>query len=104
MQVFETYLQTAWGGSWENITIEDVNNAIDEMMKMDDEHGAFWVGLFKTGENVLEMSKDLTLIGVFEDDSESQIIRKGKNRDEAVDLYQLLLSGDIDALKIAFSK
>lgn len=96
---YETYLQTAWGDSLDNISINDVRDAISEVQNMDDEHGVFWVGLFNNDENVLEVHKDLTIIGVFEDAPDFEIISKGKNWAEIENLYLLLLNGRIDELK-----
>ena len=96
---YETYLQKAWGDSLENVSINDVRNAIYETQHMDDEHGAFWVGLFNSNENVLEVHKDLTIIGVFEDSPDEQIKRKGKSWEEIESLYCLLLEGHLNKLK-----
>lgn len=68
----ETYLQKAWSDPLDNVTIDEVKTAIDEIQKMDEEHGTFWVGVIFEDENVLETSKDLSVIGMFSDEPEVQ--------------------------------
>ena len=42
------------------MSISDIKKAILELPKMDDEHGAFWVGIFEpeVDEVILEVHKD----------------------------------------------
>lgn len=42
MDQIENYLQRAWSDGVNNINIEDVKIAIEELKEMDDEHGAIW--------------------------------------------------------------
>ena len=95
----ESYLQKAWGDSVENVTIKEVIIAINELSKIDDEHGAFWVGIFLDIEYVLETSKDLTVIGVFSENSDEQIKVKFNNRDDIEELYIEFLKCDFEKVK-----
>ena len=95
----EAYLQKAWGDSVDNPTIQDVRNAISETIKMDDEHGAFWVGIADKDETVLETYKDLSVIGIFPGIAEQQIKSRFYNWKEIEDLYNVFLAGDFDAVK-----
>jgi hypothetical protein len=95
----ETYLQTAWGDQWDNVDMDIVRTAIKGTKEMDDEHGAFWVGLVKNEENVLEVHKDLTLFGVFEDEPGVQYKGRAKDWNEVEALFQALLSEKIMILK-----
>ena len=100
---YETYLQRAWSDSIGDVTIGDVKEAIEETKLMDDEHGAFWVGLTINGENILEAHKDLSLIAVFEDAPESEIKRQCKSWAEIEQFYSILLTGNLEQLKAALS-
>lgn len=95
----ETYLQTAWGDQWDNVTIDIVKIAIDELKNMDDEHGAFWVGLVKEDEDVLEVNKELKLTGMFHDSPDFDFKGRGRDWDEVVELYQALLDDKIEIIK-----
>jgi hypothetical protein len=94
----ETYLQKAWGDSLDNVTTKDIKTAIYEIQKMDDEHGAFWVGLVKTDENVLEVSKDLGVIAKFEDE-DKEYKGQGKNWEEIESLFENFLLDRMDLIK-----
>lgn len=95
----ETYLQTAWGDQWENITMDIVKKAIEGLREMDGEHVAFWVGLIKEDENVLEVSKDLCLIGTFEDELDFQYKGQGKDWKEIESLFGSFLSDNHSTIK-----
>lgn len=94
-----SYLEKAWGGSVENPTMKDVQIAISETIKMDDEHGVFWVGCGDDEEAVLETSKDLSVIGIFADSPGQQIKARFDNWMDIEELYKVLLSGDFDQVK-----
>ena len=95
----ENYLQKAWGDSIENVSINDIKEAINETLKMDDEHGAFWVSIIKQNENVLEMSKNLMIIGVFEDEEATQYKGVFKNIDEIIMIYEVFLNENFSEVK-----
>lgn len=104
MNTEENYIQKAWGDSEDYITIDDVKVAIAEIQEMDDEHGAFWVGIFDEDEFVLEVDKGLNLIGAFDSDSEEQLNYKAKNWEEVESLYSLFLDGNLEAVKKIMTK
>ncbi len=52
-----SYLQRAWSDNIENISLEDVKTAIQEIIHMDDEHSAFWVGIGDNEEYVWKRIK-----------------------------------------------
>ncbi|KIC61871.1 hypothetical protein [Chryseobacterium taiwanense] len=95
----ENYLQKAWGDSIDNITINDIKDAINETLAMDDEHGAFWVSIIINDENVLEMNKNLEIVGIFEDNNDIHYKRKFKNIDEIISIYESFLAEDFDQVK-----
>src|SRR5215212_8339393 len=95
----ETYLQTAWGDQWDNVNMDIVRTAIKGLKEMDDEHGAFWVGLMKEEENVLEVHKNFDLYGVFEDEPEIQYRGRGRDWAEIDKLFEAFLAGKMDIVK-----
>lgn len=92
-----SYLQRAWSDYIENISIDNVKTAIQETIQMDDEHGAFWVGIGDNEECVLETHKNLMVIGIFEQGPE--IKKQFNNWQEIENLYEILLGGDFDTVK-----
>jgi len=66
MSQTENYLQRAWSDAMDNVNIEDIKVAIEELKEMDDEHGAIWVSVIKNDENIIEVEKDLTTYIHFE--------------------------------------
>lgn len=93
----ESYLQKAWGESIDNVNLDDVKLAIQETIAMDQEHGAFWVGLVEDEENVLETNQSLSVTAVFADGC---ILKKQfGNWGEIERLYKTFLTGDFDTVK-----
>jgi hypothetical protein len=98
----ENYIQYLSGHSKENISIEDVKMALAELPQMDEEHGAFWVAVIKNEENVLEVHKDLSVIGIFEEDLNKEYRKLCRNIQEVEVLYSLLLNEEFSKLKKQF--
>jgi hypothetical protein len=97
----ETYLQKAWSDPLNNVTIDDLKTAIEEIQQMDEEHGAFWVGVIYEEQNVLETSKNLNVIAVFSDHPEVQFKKQADNWTQIENLYSMFLKGDLEAVKTA---
>lgn len=57
--MIENYIQYAGGYQKDNINETDIEKAIADIQRMDDEHGAFWVSVTTNDENVIEVNKDL---------------------------------------------
>lgn len=55
--------------------------------------------VIKTEENVLEAHKDLSVVGVFEDDANKQYVKQYADLQEIEQLYSLLLNEDFMELK-----
>jgi len=98
-EVKQTYLQTLWGDSIDNATLEDVRIAMSKLKKMDDEHAAFWVGIVNGGESILEIHKDLTIIALFDEDPKNEITKQGIDWKEIENLYRLFLNGELSEVK-----
>jgi len=100
MSIPETYLQTAWGDSIDDVTMEDIEEIISEIIEMDHEEGFFWVGIFNgDSEIILEAHNDLTVLGTFEEDDEQQVKAKFETWDEIKNLYALFLAKDFDQVQ-----
>lgn len=56
----ESWIEKGWGKSIDNTTIEDVKFAIEEIIRIDEEYGVFWVG-HTDQEYVLKIHKNLDL-------------------------------------------
>lgn len=106
MIVEENYIQKAGGDSAENVNIYDIRKAILELPKMDDEHGAFWVGIFgpEIDEVILEVHKDLTMIGNFDGTAENELKIVAESWNEVESNYELLLNGNLTELKKRLKK
>ncbi|MEP2937559.1 MAG: hypothetical protein ABJM06_09500 [Gilvibacter sp.] len=98
MKILNSYLQYAAGHDIENVTTAHLDKALTDLPKMDDEHGAFWVGVYgdDTDEFVLEIDKELSLTGIF---GEEVYKIQLNHLAEARGYYELLLGGKIDELK-----
>ena len=84
--------------------MDNIRTAIEGLKKMNDEHGAFWVGLVKKEENVLEVHKNLELVGVFEDEPEIEYKGIGKDWDDIEILFQTFLDDKISLVKARLKK
>ena len=92
-------METSWGNQWDNVDMQIVRAATKGIKGMDDEHGAFWVGIIKEQENVLEVYKDLRLLGIFEDEPGIQYSRHARDWGEVEVLFYTLMSDQIEVLK-----
>ena len=92
----ENYLQRAWSDSEDNVTLDDIILAIDELKEMDDENDAIWVSVIGDDENIIEVRKNLSLIIDFEDDD--LIESKANSWNEVIELYKLLLNKEFDQI------
>lgn len=97
--MIENYLQKAWTDHIANITIQDVKQAIAEVRGMDDEHGAFWVGVCNPDSNVLECHKDLMVIAIFAREPDIEINAQIKDWGQMEKLYELFLNQDFETVK-----
>lgn len=93
------YLQKAWSDPISNVSIQEVRTAILETQQMDDEHCAFWVGVGDEEECILEVSKDLKVIAVFDQDNANAINKQAGDWREIERLYELLLASNLEALR-----
>ncbi len=96
MSQTENYLQRAWSDGIDNVNIQDVKTALNELKEMDDEHGVIWVSVLNGEENIIEVHKDLSIIVDF--DNHEIITTNLNNWQEVIELYQLLLDKKFDEI------
>lgn len=111
MKIVESYLEKAWGDSVDNPKLEDIKTAITETQKIDDEHGAFWVGVFDENDKeiVLEVSKSLRLTLILDPENLdpgkfNEMKSKAANWKAVFGKYGLLLDGKVEELKKLMNK
>ncbi len=92
------YIEKAWGDSVDNATMDDIKIAIQETVKMDDEHGAFWVGNMDN-EFVMEIHKDLKLFFTTNDNLEDQLSTNITSWTEAERFYKLFLDNEYEKIE-----
>jgi hypothetical protein len=95
--MMENYIQYAGGYQKDDIDENDNKKAIADIQQMDDEHGAFWVAVTADDENVIEVNRDLSLTAIF-DGTETKY--KADNWKEVEELYNLLLAGEFDLIRM----
>ncbi len=103
IEIDGTYIQYAAGYNKDDISLSDLEKALNDIHDMDDEHGCFWVGVHgaDTDEIVLELHKNKTLFGCFGEYENYKI--KLDKLELAKGSFKLLLSGRIDELKEKFN-
>ncbi|CAG5080942.1 hypothetical protein [Parvicella tangerina] len=99
MELEGSYIQYAAGYDKDNISKSDIEKALNDLTEMDDEHGAFWIGIYgaDTEEFVIEFHKSLTLFGNFGEEENYKI--KLDEIESAKEFFFLLLNGEIDELR-----
>lgn len=97
INIVGSFIQYAAGYDKDNVTELDIIKALNDLPTMDDEHGAFFVGVYgeNTEEFVLELHKDLTLFAIFEE--ENYKIRLTKIEEASI-YFKLLLAGDTNKI------
>jgi hypothetical protein len=102
IEIEGSYIQYASGYNKDDITLTDLEKALNDLPKMDDEHGGFWIGVYgaDTDEFVIELHKNLTLFGNFGEDENYQI--KIDSLELSKEYFNLLLTGEINKLKERF--
>lgn len=91
----ENYIQYASGFQKDNIDELDIVKAISDIQLMDDAHGAFGVSVITDDENVIEVSKDLSLSVIFGGQETKYHAIDWK---EVKELYKLLLLEKFDEI------
>jgi hypothetical protein len=93
-----SYIQYAEGYDKDEVTSIDIEKALNDLISMDDEHGAFWISVYesKGDELILELHKNLILIGNFGKDKIYKI--QLQSLDSSRLYFDLFLKGMIDEL------
>jgi len=99
MEFKETYLQQAERDALEDVTIEDVKEAIQDIQQTEDEHATFWVGIVKEDEWILEVDKHLRINAILAPESGEEIHYVAADWPEVQDLYALFLEERFEELQ-----
>ena len=92
------WIEKGWGDSVENATFEDLKTTIEETIKIDEEHGAFWVGHMEN-EFVLEVHKNFDLFFVYGENQDEQIQIKLENWEDVKHLFKMYFDSQFEKLK-----
>ena len=92
------WIEKGWGESVENATFDDIIIVIEETIRTDEEHGAFWVGHMEN-EFVLEVHKNLDLIFVYGENQDEQIQTKLDNWEDVKHFFKLYFDNEFEKLK-----
>ena len=92
------WIEKGWGDSVENATFDDIISAIEETIRIDEEHGAFWVGHMEN-EFVLEVHKNLDLLFVYGENQDEQIQTKLDNWEDVKYFFKLYFDNEFEKLK-----
>jgi hypothetical protein len=92
------WIEKGWGDSVENATIGDIEIAVAETMKMDEEHGAFWVGHLEN-EFILEVHKNFDLFFVYGENQDEQLKTKLDNWENIKHFFKLYFDSEFEKLK-----
>ena len=95
----ESYIQYVGGYNKVDVNERDINKAIEDIKKIDKEHGAFWVSVITDDENIIEVDKALQITIILEPDNDKELKYKANNWDEVKQLYLLLLDTKFDEIK-----
>ena len=95
------WLEKGWGGSIDHVSLGDNRIVLRETRRMDDEHGAFWVGSY-THHYVMEVEKNLTIYFVFGETAADSLKFKAADWKEVIGLYRRFLAHDHDGLHEEF--
>lgn len=82
--------------------MQDIKDAIAAIQKIEDEHGAFFVGFYDEEDPTLETNNELQVPGMFprpETGDEDILKKQMKGWAEVENLYALLLDRSFDAVR-----
>ena len=99
MDFKETYLQRSWSEAVEDVLLEDVQLAIQELQEIDDQHSTIWVGIVSDEEYILEVDKHKRLNAILDPESGEEMEYVAANWTEVEELYSLFLKEQFQDLK-----
>ncbi|MFW0739860.1 hypothetical protein [Flavobacterium sp. T12S277] len=94
----EFWIEKSWNDSIDNATIQDINIAIEQTIKKDGEHSAFWIGHTEE-EYVLKIHKNLDLFFIYGENQNKQLTIKTDNWEETRYFIQKYFTKDFLGLK-----
>ncbi|WP_040280899.1 hypothetical protein [Psychroserpens damuponensis] len=98
----DSYIQYAGGYNKEHVNSSDITKALDDIKKMDEEHGAFWIAmLIEDEEFIIEVDKGLNLSFIFGDE---EFQYKSQDRNETKSILELHINKEFDNIKSIVKK
>jgi hypothetical protein len=92
------WIEKVWGDIVEDATFDDIKVAVEEIIQMDEEHGAFWVGHMEN-EFVIEIHKNLDLFLIYGENQNDQIQTKLDNWEDVKHFFKLYFDNEFEKLK-----
>ncbi|MEH0153079.1 hypothetical protein V6R21_02975 [Limibacter armeniacum] len=102
MKVEDSYIEYANGFSKDVITMKDIQKAIIDIADMEENYGAFWVGVIVEGldnEITMEAHQDHMVIVQFAEGKANEFTKQLDSAQEVEQYFTLLMSGNIEELK-----
>lgn len=99
----DSYIQYAGGYNKEDVNSNDITKALEDIKKMDQEHGAFWISMLneEDEEMVIEVNKDLNLSLIF---GEEEFQYQSQNFEEIKSILELHINKEFDKIKAITKK
>ncbi len=94
----DSYIQYAGGYNKEDVNSNDIVKALEDIKKMDEEHGAFWISILneEDEEMVIEVNKDLNLSLIF---GEEEYQYQSQNFEEIKSILELHIDKEFEKIK-----
>lgn len=94
----DSYIQYAGGYNKEDVNSNDIAKALEDITKMDEEHGAFWISMLNEEEEemIIEINKDLNLSLIF---GEEEFQYQSQNFEETESILKLHIDKEFEKIK-----
>ncbi|WCO03551.1 hypothetical protein [Psychroserpens ponticola] len=99
----DSYIQYAGGYNKEDVNANDITKALEDIKKMDEEHGAFWISMLNENdlEMIIEVNKDLNLSLIF---GEEEFRYQSQGFEETKSILELHINKEFDKIKSIIKK
>lgn len=94
----DSYIQYVGGYNKEDVNSYDIAKALEDIKKMDEEHGAFWISMLneQDEEMIIEVNKDLNLSLIF---GEEEFQYQSQNFEETKTILELHINKEFEKIK-----
>ena len=98
----DSYIQYAAGYEKEDVKPQDISKAIQDLQKMDDEHGAFWVSVMSEEDEFVIQTNKLKEMTLIQGEEETRVTCA--NWSEVEEIFNLQIGNDFDEIIRRFKK